>query len=136
MVKRAYYGNKVDLWSLGCIIYTLLSGYLPFDDDNRKILFRMIRLGAYSFDVPIWSEVSNDAKDLVSKLLVTDPDKRFSAKDSLGHPWLSEDGDLLKTRKLNKTAENLSEFNSKRKQQADDDVRAVTQFFGPMYYKL
>jgi len=122
------------MWSLGCIIYALLCGYLPFDDDDGHTLNRMIRSGAYSFDGPIWSQVSDDAKNLVSKLLKKDPSKRFSAEEALNHHWLCEDGNLLKARKLDKTLENLSEFNSKRKLGAV--MCTEGHFSGPLYYRI
>jgi len=115
IVRCRSYGSKVDMWSLGCITYGLLCGYLPFHHDDLKTLFKMILSGKYSFDDDIWAQVSDDAKDLVSNLLVLDPSKRFSAKDALNHRWLLEDDDKLKSRSLDKTLKKLAQFNAKRK---------------------
>jgi calcium/calmodulin-dependent protein kinase I len=71
------YGKPVDIWSIGIITYILLAGYPPFHDDSQPILFRKIRKGKYQFDSPYWDNVSQDAKDFIGRMLVTDPTKRY-----------------------------------------------------------
>lgn len=70
------YGKEVDYWSIGVILYTLLCGYKPFqttkDDDD---LFEKIKKGEFSFPADEWDDISELAKDLVKKLLETDPEK-------------------------------------------------------------
>lgn len=97
------YDKRCDLWSLGIILYILLSGYRPFYAncgnncgfnegkaclDCQDLLFRSIQDSTYSFPDPEWSKVSEDAKDLISHLLVKDPRKRYSAEEVLQHPWI------------------------------------------------
>eukprot|EP01024_Parvocaulis_polyphysoides_P047334 TRINITY_DN4487_c2_g1_i2.p1 TRINITY_DN4487_c2_g1~~TRINITY_DN4487_c2_g1_i2.p1 ORF type:complete len:360 (-),score=82.51 TRINITY_DN4487_c2_g1_i2:358-1437(-) len=82
------YSSAVDMWSVGVILFILLSGYSPFDDENDAVLFQKIREGDYDADDPIWDEVSEEAKDLVSKLLNVNADKRLSAEQALKHPWI------------------------------------------------
>ena len=88
------YGPEVDLWSLGVVLYIMLCGFPPFYDDSTAVLFKQIRKGQYSFPSPYWDGVSDEAKDLVSKMLIVDPIKRFTAQQSLDHPWIANRGDM------------------------------------------
>jgi serine/threonine protein kinase len=65
------------MWSIGCIILLLLSGNLPFMGRSKKELFRKIVAGKYEFNEDDWEGVSDDARDLVRRFLVLDPDKLF-----------------------------------------------------------
>lgn len=58
------------MWSFGVILYILLSGYPPFRDKVEKQLFLKIRAGVYEFHPKYWDKVSEDAKDLIRRLLV------------------------------------------------------------------
>ncbi|KAL4130230.1 hypothetical protein PRIC2_006236 [Phytophthora ramorum] len=84
------YGAEVDLWSLGVIAYILLCGFPPFYDENNAALFQSIKSGVYDYPSPYWDCVSDSAKDLISRLLVVDPKKRFSAQQVLDHPWVAD----------------------------------------------
>lgn len=107
--------HSKDMWSVGVIIYLLLSGNLPFMGRSQKELFRKIVIGKYQFQDDSWSDVSNDARDLVEKLLVTDPDKRLSALECLEHPWLKQDYGRLALIKLQSTSQRLKTFNARMK---------------------
>ncbi|KAI9006535.1 kinase-like domain-containing protein, partial [Phycomyces nitens] len=74
----------MDMWSCGVILFTLLTGWLPFHSPSYDELFESIRQVRY--DIPLF--VSLEATDLVSKILVKDPDTRLTAKECLEHPWL------------------------------------------------
>ncbi|KAK9820338.1 hypothetical protein WJX72_009178 [[Myrmecia] bisecta] len=82
------YSPAVDMWSVGVILFILLSGYSPFDDENDAVLFEKIKSGEYDADDPIWDNVSDSAKDLVARLLVVDASQRLSAAQALAHPWM------------------------------------------------
>lgn len=83
------YTNAVDMWSVGVIIYILLSGYPPFYDDAPPKIFKKITEAKYDFNDPAWENVSDMAKDLIRKLLVRDPEERLTAAECLKHPWLT-----------------------------------------------
>lgn len=79
------------MWSLGVILYVILVAFHPFDPDNKLNdgeLWQAICLGKFSFDDPAWKGVSEEAKDLIRNLIVSDPEKRYSTDQVLAHPWL------------------------------------------------
>jgi len=88
ILEGSGYGKEVDYWSIGVILYTLLWGLPPFNENQNAELFEKIKTAEYSFPSPEWDHVSDDAKDLISKLLVVDPEKRLTAEEILEHPWM------------------------------------------------
>ncbi|KAH8709997.1 kinase-like domain-containing protein [Phaeosphaeriaceae sp. PMI808] len=81
--KDNYYSEKVDLWSLGVLTYEFLVGEAPFED-TQVMTQRKIARGEYT--VP--SFISSEAKDLIKRLLVLDPEKRIALEDVERHPWI------------------------------------------------
>ncbi|KAK2583312.1 hypothetical protein KPH14_009314 [Odynerus spinipes] len=77
-----------DMWSLGVTTYVLLTGFSPFGGDTDQETFQNISLGEIDFPEELFEEVSAQAKDFVSKLLVLDPSARMTAKQCLRHEWL------------------------------------------------
>ena len=69
------YDKRVDLWSLGVIIYLLLSGTLPFDDDDDREIARQTIHDPVDFSYQTWKSVPDDAKQLIKGLLQKDPEK-------------------------------------------------------------
>jgi serine/threonine protein kinase len=84
---KLYAGPEVDIWSCGVIVYALLCGTLPFDDESIPYLFRKIKGGIYTLP----SYLSDQSKDLISRMLVTDPLKRMTMADIRAHPWFLQD---------------------------------------------
>jgi serine/threonine protein kinase len=88
ILSTQLYGKSVDMWSIGVITYILLGGYPPFHDDNQKALFKKIKNAEYEFHEEYWSEVSDEAKDLIRHLLKINPVERYTAEEALNHPWV------------------------------------------------
>ena len=89
-VLKKSYDHMCDLWSCGVILYILLCGYPPFNGACDKHIIQAVLKGEFTLDEPEWHSVSDNAKDLVSKLLTYDPDKRIPALEALNHPWIVE----------------------------------------------
>jgi len=85
------YDSQVDTWSVGVITYVLLCGFPPFYGKTQNILFDKILRADYDFPDPEWSYVSDSAKDFIQKLLVIEPEQRYTTKQCLEHPWLKSD---------------------------------------------
>ncbi|XP_071705440.1 SNF1-related protein kinase catalytic subunit alpha KIN10-like [Rutidosis leptorrhynchoides] len=80
---KLYAGPEVDIWSCGVILYALLCGTLPFDDENIPNLFKKIKSGIYTLP----SHLSPGARDLIPRMLVVDPMKRITIADLRQHYW-------------------------------------------------
>jgi serine/threonine protein kinase len=94
ILKNIPHDTKADMWSVGVIIYVLLVGYPPFMEDKQQDLFRKIRCGEYEFFEEDWIEVSEEAKDLIKNLLLTDPAQRLTAAEALENPWFDVGNDF------------------------------------------
>jgi 5'-AMP-activated protein kinase catalytic alpha subunit len=80
---KRYLGLGVDLWSCGVILFAMICGYLPFEDPNTSLLYKKILNCEYSTP----KSISVDAKDLLKRILHTDPDQRYTIAQIKAHPW-------------------------------------------------
>jgi len=78
-----YNGMMADVWSCGVILFALLAGTLPFDDENLTVLLSKVKKGA--FKIP--AHFADDVKDLVQKMLAVNPKKRIPIARIQQHPW-------------------------------------------------
>ncbi|KAJ8415296.1 hypothetical protein AAFF_G00422760 [Aldrovandia affinis] len=85
------YGRAVDCWSLGVLLFVCLGGYPPFHTEGTDMSVReQITQGCYRFLPSKWDCISEQAKNLVKKLLVVDPKKRLTIEEALQHPWMQD----------------------------------------------
>ena len=106
IIKRKY-DEKCDLWSIGVILYILLTGRPPFDGNDDEEILENVKKGVYdkwSYPFPL---LSPHAKDLITKLLQYDPKKRLSAEQALEHPWFKT-AEFKKKDKVNAIAPELA----------------------------
>lgn len=84
ITKKPYSGYAADIWSLGVVLYVILAGCLPFDEDNLVHLFEKVSRGEYT--MPAW--ISEEAKDILQSMLQVDPTKRPTAAELMEKPWI------------------------------------------------
>lgn len=99
VADRAY-DKRCDMWSLGVMLYICLCGYPPFSDENGPPSMKaQIKMGKFEFLSPYWDGVSNEARDLIKKLLTVDPDERATINEAMEHPWMNMNSGDLNERK-------------------------------------
>jgi len=89
-VLSGRYGKECDIWSLGVVMYLLLSGRQPFQGSELKGIFAKVRSGDYSFKGTEWTGVSFQAKDLISHMIKVKTYQRITIEEALRHPWFTE----------------------------------------------
>ncbi|KAK3537232.1 hypothetical protein QTP70_003603 [Hemibagrus guttatus] len=101
ILKYKGYDESCDLWSLGVILYTMLSGQVPFQCQEKSLthtsaeeIMKKIKQGDFSFQGEAWRNVSQQAKDLIQELLTVDPNKRIKMCELRYNTWLQDDSQL------------------------------------------
>jgi len=89
-VLAGKYDAACDIWSCGVIMYIMLCGYPPFYGENDADVLVKVRVGVFNFAPADWKHISDDAKDLIKKMLKMNPVERAKAKDALMHVWIQE----------------------------------------------
>ncbi|KAF8416720.1 kinase-like domain-containing protein [Tirmania nivea] len=93
--KNRKYSKAVDVWSLGVVLYICLCGFPPFSDelyseDFPYNLSQQIKLGLFEYPTPYWSTISDEALDLIDRMLTVNPDERITVQRALEHPWMQK----------------------------------------------
>ncbi|CEP16432.1 hypothetical protein, partial [Parasitella parasitica] len=91
IVTDQKYSKSVDMWAIGCVLYTILCGFPPFYDESIPLLTEKVARGQYSYLSPWWDAISDSVKDLISNLLCVDVRKRYTIDQFLNHPWIKEE---------------------------------------------
>ena len=89
-VLNGEYDEKSDVWSIGVMLFIMLGGRPPFEGDSEKEIYKKIKKGKYYMDLNSWKDVSDEAIDLVRRLLKFDPNKRITCANALEHRWIKD----------------------------------------------
>ncbi|KAJ0070505.1 hypothetical protein NL108_012963, partial [Boleophthalmus pectinirostris] len=113
-----------DMWSIGVICYILLSGLSPFMGDNDNETLSNVTSATWDFEDEAFDEISDNAKDFITNLLKKDMKTRLSCAQCYEHPWLKQDTNTMKAKKLSK--ERMKKYILRRKwQKTGHAVRAI-----------
>jgi calcium-dependent protein kinase len=86
-VLKRNYNEKCDIWSLGVMMFILLSGKPPFWGDSDKEILQNVEKGVPDKRSDGWRNISSEAQNLIDNLLKVEPGKRYPASDAVRHPW-------------------------------------------------
>ncbi|CAD7938606.1 unnamed protein product [Amoebophrya sp. A120] len=89
-VLNGKYDQSCDIWSCGVIMYIMLCGYPPFYGENDKDVLARVRFASFTFVQADWKNVTNDATELITKMLKKSPVDRYTARQALDHVWVSQ----------------------------------------------
>ncbi|KAH0798079.1 Calcium/calmodulin-dependent protein kinase type II subunit alpha [Histomonas meleagridis] len=87
IVRNETYSYSVDIWAAGVIMYYILTGFVPFNPFDQSVMFQQIVNGIKIDSFPSNPPISNEAKDLILKMLDINPFNRVTAREALNHPW-------------------------------------------------
>ena len=129
-VLEGNYDEKCDVWSCGVILYIMLCGYPPFNGETDDEILQAVKKGTFDFPKEEWGTVSQDAKDLINKMLTYEPTKRVSALDCLSQSWFVKHKEkALNDKKVAKSAlANMKKFKKDRKLEQATIGFIVNQF--------
>lgn len=88
-VLKGSYTTQCDNWSMGIVLFIMLSGKPPFGGKANKEIIDNVLTGSYNYNNPVWENISDSAKDLIDKLLNKQADERLTAEEAYNHPWLA-----------------------------------------------
>lgn len=113
VINREQYGKPVDIWGCGVVLFILLSGSYPFQGTGEKV-YESIKKGIPMMRPKIWDSISDEAKDLVKKMLAQDQNDRLTAREALQHPWLNN-RNVPQRIHLQDSVDEMKKFNARRK---------------------
>lgn len=127
LIKRAY-GPQADLWSVGCIVYEMLSGDVAFPihrNEHDSSVFKRISEANVSYSGAVWRDISQPAKDFVQAMLTPDPTKRPNCQEALMHPWMTGTGGKG-TMQLTESQNNFKTTSQRRQEEKEEKKRRKT----------
>lgn len=128
VLLRQPYGPQADLWSLGVIVFIMLVGYPPFDDNDLVQLVKKIKYRPVKFDGSEWMLISKEGKQFLSNLLDKDSSNRMTAQQALEHDWLRDNCQAATKNVLMVAQSNIKSFvNRKRWKAAIQGVKAMNR---------
>ncbi|XP_043289368.1 peripheral plasma membrane protein CASK isoform X8 [Venturia canescens] len=122
VIQRRQYGKPGDVWSAGILLHALLTGTLPFVGSGERLREAICR-GRVQMETSHWDHISEPAKDLIQRMLTTEPNHRITIQEVLNHKWLRDRDKGAARIHLNETIEELKKFNARRK--LKDAVKAA-----------
>lgn len=90
VLKGDPYDKAIDIFSLGVMLYVMMSASMPFDDDDQSEMANKVMHDPVEFNDPCWNSRSKDVKDLICKMLHKSGEKRISINGLLKHPWFND----------------------------------------------
>ncbi|CAI5950342.1 unnamed protein product [Closterium sp. NIES-65] len=125
-VLSGEYGHSADVWSLGVLLFTMLSGAVPFLGDDNSDSTEAVLNGRLDFSSPEWATISVEAKGLIRCMLHRDPRRRPTAAKVLSHPWvlLNVFGGRIVRRTVARPLENAADS---RENKPNVDARGLQQ---------
>ncbi|KAK6455842.1 kinase-like domain-containing protein [Scheffersomyces xylosifermentans] len=117
--SKRNYSSLVDIWSLGCLVYVLLTSHLPFNGKTQAQMFQKIKKGEFH-EAPLNSyEISRDGRDFLECCLQVNPRLRITAEEALRHKWLR---DVYNEESQSQKALSLSQSQSQQSRKVDNDI--------------
>jgi len=107
-MEKGYDGKKSDIWSCGVILYVMLAGHFPFSADSIQELFKKIKNGEYN---AFPEHFSPNAKDLIKRMLIVNPEYRITVDTIMKHPWFVEgmENETASEQDMDKIGDSLTE---------------------------
>jgi len=132
VLRKQGYDASVDIWSLGVLLYIMLSGKTPFANgptDSPEEILKRINGSKFQLDSGNWSSVSEDAKDLVKRMLDIEPRNRPTAAQVCHHPWMKNSPSIASNTPSKVNVKKVSTENTHEKLTSADVKGAVTATF-------
>ena len=135
IIRYQPYDERVDNWSLGVIVFTLLGGYPPFSEPTTRATFQQIVTGAYHFHPAVWDGISPDAKRMIRGLLTIHPEHRLTSAQVLEHAWMTgrgQNNDVIVQQQQKPLTENFTQFqqfNAERNHKNAQAQKSVSMYW-------